>query len=107
MAVIWVQTLKRLSGNQVLYGETGYNSDTGLSMWPFPNESLIKTKMAAYSNSGVSGARGFCTGTSKDGTTQTLTKYIWEYLGNQLPSDIYGSANIAKPTGVKAVVISD
>ncbi|MEN6474575.1 MAG: hypothetical protein ABFD81_11225 [Syntrophaceae bacterium] len=100
-----VKTLVGKSGT--LYGETGYNSDTGLSMWPFPNESLIKTKMAAYSNSGVSGARGFCTGTSKDGTTQTLTKYIWEYLGNQLPSDIYGSANIAKPTGVKAVVISD
>ena len=58
-------------------------------MWPFPNEDLIKTKMAAYNNHGVSGARGFCTGTSIDGTAQTLTKYIWEYLGNQIPSSIY------------------
>lgn len=23
---------------------------------------------------------------------QTLTKYIWEYLGNQIPAEIYGSS---------------
>lgn len=75
-----------------LHGETGYATSTGTSMWPFPNEALIKTKLAAYSNGGLSGARGFCTGTSLDGSAQTLTKYIWEYLGNQIPADIYGSS---------------
>jgi hypothetical protein len=73
-----------------LWGEAGYATVTSTPMWPFPHEDLFKTKMAAYSSGGVSGARGFCAGASKDGSTQTLTKYIWEYLGNQIPSDIYG-----------------
>ncbi|MFH0865893.1 MAG: Ig domain-containing protein [Bacteroidota bacterium] len=67
-----------------LWGETGYNTDTGVSMWPFPNEDIIRTNMKAYSGGGVSGNRGFCA----DGTT--LTKYIWEYLGNTIPPEIYG-----------------
>lgn len=75
-----------------LWGETGYDTDTEESMWPFPNESLIKTKMAAYSGGGVSGARGFAaSGTRLDGGALTLTSYIWEYLGNQIPCSIYGN----------------
>ena len=74
-------------------------------MWPFPNEALIKSKMAAYSNStyGLTGNRGFCTGTSKDGSAQTLTKYIWEYLGNRIPSSIYGLAS-SPPAGLNQVL---
>lgn len=77
-----------------LWGDTGYDAETETSMWPFPNEDLIKTKMAAYSSGGVSGARGFAaTGTQLNGVDpKTLTSYIWEYLGNQIPSDIYGSS---------------
>lgn len=86
-----------------LYDDTGYNTDTGTSMWPFPNEDLIKTKMAAYSGGGVSGARGFCTGTSLDGSAQTLTKYIWEYLGNQIPADIYGTTATRGTAGAVTV----
>ncbi len=67
-----------------LWGEAGYNTDTGVSMWPFPNEDLIRSKMKAYDEGGVSGDRGFCA----EGTT--LTRYIWEYLGNTIPSSIYG-----------------
>lgn len=86
-----------------VYGEPGYDTDTGVWLWPFPNENLMKTKMAAYSNGGVSGARGFCTGTAMNGAPQTLTRYIWEYLGNQIPSDIY-SGDItppARPSGFR------
>jgi MYXO-CTERM domain-containing protein len=50
--------------------------------------------MAGYAGGGAAGARGFCAGTSQDGTPQTLTKYIWEYLGNPIPAEIYGCANI-------------
>jgi hypothetical protein len=87
-----------------LWGESGYNllqdgtnGQALVAMWPFPNENLIKAKMSAYSNHGVNGARGFCTGNSKDGSPQTLTKYIWEYLGNQIPSNIYGSSRPNAP----------
>jgi hypothetical protein len=90
-----VLTLVGTSGT--LWGETGYNTDTGVSMWPFPNEELIRSKLKAYSNFGVSGNRGFCA----DGTT--LTKYIWEYLGNPIPPEIYG---INSPTNLSVSVVS-
>jgi hypothetical protein len=55
---------------------------------------LIKEKMAAYTYTDdtgtVTGARGFCAGTSLGGYPQTLTRYIWEYLGNEIPATIYG-----------------
>ncbi|MCX7926584.1 MAG: putative Ig domain-containing protein, partial [Candidatus Omnitrophica bacterium] len=47
--------------------------------------------MRQYNLHGVNGQRGFCA----DG--QTLTKYIWEYLGNTMPSDIYGGATDTTP----------
>jgi len=82
-----VKTLLGVSGT--LWGESGYNIDTGVSMWPFPYEGLIQAKMKAYSGGGVSGDRGFCA----NGTT--LTKYIWEYLGNAMPVEIYNAPELA------------
>ncbi|MGH7437655.1 MAG: putative Ig domain-containing protein [Polyangiaceae bacterium] len=73
-----------------LWGDPGYDTITADPLWPFPNEAVIKADMAGYTGSGAAGARGFTTGNSKDGTPQTLTKYIWEYLGNQIPPEIYG-----------------
>lgn len=77
-----------------LWGETGYNTATNVSMWPFPNEDLIKTKMAAYTATGVTGARGFCaSGKQLNGVDDiTLTSYVWEYLGNEMPAEIYGKS---------------
>lgn len=95
--------LYKIGTSGTFYGDSGYNTVTTESLWPWPYESRIKTDMAAYSYTGaiypsgtdtLSGARGFCTGTSIDGSSQTLTKYIWEYLGNQIPSEIYGPSTI-------------
>lgn len=85
-----------------LYGETGYNTDTEVSMWPFPNEDLIKTKMAAYEYEGVVSTRGFCSPENQlNGTDEiTLTSYIWEYLGNEMPADIYGESEPEEPATV-------
>jgi hypothetical protein len=74
-----------------LYGEDGWDQLTTQPLWPFPNEDQIRKDMAAYNGPGAAGARGFATGTSRDGSPQTLTKYIWEYLGNQIPAEIYGT----------------
>jgi len=73
-----------------LWGEKDYDTITSTQLWPFPNEAVIKADMASYSGAGAKGARGFATGTSIDGSPQTLTKYVWEYLGNQIPPDVYG-----------------
>lgn len=74
---------KMIGKNGTLWGELDYNTEQG-NMWPFPIEDLIRTQMKAYNLSGVNGDRGFCV------NGQTLTKYIWEYLGNSIPDDIYG-----------------
>ena len=59
------------------YGDPGYNTLTTVSLWPWPNEDRIKNDFS------LSSKRGFCA----DG--MTLTKYIWEYLGNKMPEDLY------------------
>lgn len=82
--------LKKIGTDGTLYGETGYATVTNNDLWPFPNEDLIRTKMAAYEYDDggggapeITGDRGFCA------SGETLTKYIWEYLGNTIPCSIY------------------
>lgn len=85
--------LKKLGVSGKNYDETGWNTITDDNLWPFPNEAKIKELMSTTVD-GVSGIYGFTAGTSKDGSPQTLTKYIWEYLGNQIPAEIYGSISV-------------
>ena len=88
--------LKKIGASGTLWGETGYNTVTTENLWPFPHEDKIKANMSTYNLHGVNGARGFCaTGKQLDGINNiTLTSYIWEYLGNKMPTDIYGNAGI-------------
>ena len=81
------------------YGDSGYNTLTANALWPYPNENRIKSDFSSVNG----GARGFCTGTSLDGSAQTLTKYIWEYLGNVIPSEIYSGGGISPPTSLRIV----
>ncbi|MEI2781094.1 MAG: DUF1565 domain-containing protein [Candidatus Competibacter sp.] len=60
------------------YGETGYDTPTTTTLWPWPNESRIKMELCASSN------RGFCLASS-------LSAYVWDILGNPMPSDIGGT----------------
>lgn len=87
-ADIGANCLKMVGAPGTLWGDPGYDAEQSASMWPFPNEDLIKAKMA-HTATGITGQRGFCSGNSLDGSPQTLTKYIWEYLGNQIPPEIY------------------
>jgi MYXO-CTERM domain-containing protein len=89
-----------------LWGDPGYDTITAEPLWPFPNEGVIRSDMASYVGPGGAGARGFTAGTSLDGSPQTLTKYIWEYLGNQIPPDVYGFHIVTDslPSGTVALV---
>lgn len=82
------------------FGESGFDDETSTFMWPFPHEDIIKENMANYSYSGargnVTGARGFTIYTSPFGSPGTLTSYIWEYLGNEIPCDIYNTCDCTK-----------
>jgi len=91
---VGAEIVKRYGTDGTLHGVSGYNTLTANNLWPFPNEAAIRTNMRAYNrvdeydsitpNTAIDGARGFC----EDG--QTLTKYIWESLGNTIPDSIYG-----------------
>lgn len=123
---------KQYGKTGTMYGEAGYNllqdgtnGQADVNLWPFPNEDLIKNKMQEYSYTGpfcaspgalcssggsatLSGNRGFASATAKqlDGTSDvTLTSYIWESLGNQMPADIYGDDIIAptSPSGLNVL----
>ena len=75
------------------YGQTDYNNLTTDNLWPYPYESNIKAFFSAATGAAATPTRGFCTGTSVDGSAQTLTKYIWEYAvggsQTQIPGGIY------------------
>lgn len=47
-------------------------------LWPWPHEAIIKRDMCAGTTT------GWCA------TNKSLTRYIWEYLGNSCPVDICG-----------------
>jgi PKD repeat protein len=89
---IGAEITKRLGAAGTLYGETGWNTVTGEALWPFPNEDVIRAQMRTYTAHSVNGARGFCA----DNTT--LTGYVWGYLGNTMPAEIYGGTANKAPT---------
>ena len=94
------QVVYKVGAAGTLYGEAGFNTVTSNALWPWPNEDRIKSDLASVSG----GARGFATGTSRDGSSQTLTKYIWEYLGNQIPADIY--SDVSAPNNLSIVSVT-
>jgi hypothetical protein len=57
-----------------LVGDAGWNLDTGVNLWPWPNEVRLKKEMCT--DAGIT--RGFCAAAS-------LSNYIWGYLGNASP----------------------
>jgi len=71
---IGANIVTRIGTAGTLQGEAGWNTDTGVGLWPFPNEARIMKEMCT--DAGVT--RGFCSDTS-------LTNYIMNYLGNGNP----------------------
>lgn len=69
------------------HGEPGFNEFTSAPLWPWPNEERIKTEMCE--KTGVT--RGFC-------QAKSLTHYIWEYMGNPLPSSPYAPSTVPAET---------
>ena len=77
-ADIGATALTLVGTSETIWGETGYDTDTGEDMWPFPNEDLIKTKMSTYARDSSDGKRGFCANTANANTDTgyvTLTSY--------------------------------
>jgi hypothetical protein len=80
------------------YGEMGHDQKTNVALWPWPYEDVIKSVFAeanpapsTATPSSNTSARGFASaGNDVFGKPLTLTRYIWQYLGNKIPAEIYG-----------------
>lgn len=91
-ADIGANILYRYGVDNTRHGEVGFNTLTNTPLWPYPNEARIKTEMSTgLDANGNPNTRGFCAASKQlDGTSDTtLTSYIWEMLGNQIPAEIY------------------
>jgi hypothetical protein len=84
-ADIGANLLYRYGADGTRFGDASYNTLAATSLWPWPNEDRIKRDMCANTT------RGFCSTGQRLGNLGpvTLTTYIWEYLGNPIPSGIY------------------
>ncbi len=106
--------VKRYGKSGALWGEEGYDQLTAEPLWPWPYESHIKT-IFAEANPPPAGAvpstndtaRGFASATDAYGKPQTLTRYVWQYLGNPIPADVYGggAGQLTAPTGLTVILV--
>jgi hypothetical protein len=81
--------LYRIGTPGTLWGDAGYDTLTSIALWPWDDEAVIKSDMAAYTGQGASGTRGFAApDNGLYGGPITLTSYIWESLGNACPADV-------------------
>jgi hypothetical protein len=97
---IGANILKRIGHDGDFNGDTGWNTETTTDLWPWPYEDWVKAELAAMPStlgglSMPSPTRGVAAaGNDAYGQPITLTRYIWQSLGNQIPADIYGSTAV-------------
>ena len=75
-ARIGAHLVNRVGVSGTLFGDTGFSDVTATSLWPWPNEARIRADMCIPALP----VRGWCAGSA------SLTSYIWNYLGNGVPS---------------------
>lgn len=94
---IGADVTQRYGVSGTLWGEPGFDQRTSEALWPWPHEDTIKT-VFAEANIPPAGnvpstndtLRGFCAqGLDRFGNPHTLTRYVWQYLGNKIPDSIY------------------
>ena len=107
-----VMTFKGKSGT--LYGETDFDSETQIPMWPFPLQDIIHQKFSQYQYEGptytgygsywsrtegetatLNGNRGFAV------SGETLTHYIWGYLGSHVPPMELSAVSLADSNAMR------
>lgn len=98
---IGANILKRIGHDGDFWGDSGWDQEQSENLWPWPLEDWVKSQMASMPQS-INGiemptpTRGFASPIAKqlDGASDvTLTSYIWESLGNQIPCEVYGTCS--------------
>jgi hypothetical protein len=76
--------LKRVGHDGDFWGDSGWDTEQSENLWPWPYEDWVKAELASMpatinGQAMPSPTRGVCA------PGQTLTNYIWGYLGNTIP----------------------
>lgn len=89
--------MKKYGTSGSLFYQSGWDSLTTENLWPWYGEDVIKAVFSERNDPPLKSTpvkndtkRGFCAAKGKFGQPQTLTKYVWEYLGYEIPKEIYG-----------------
>ncbi len=93
--------LKRFGASGTVWGEPGYDLPTSEDLWPWPYEDQLKA-VFAEANTALPGntpasnitVRGFTAATDPYGQPQTLTRYVWQFLGQRIPDAVYKGAAV-------------
>ncbi len=93
---IGARMLQRFGQSGARWGEAGFDQLTNQALWPWPYEDDIKrvfaepnTPLAGNTPASNNTVRGFTVATDAFGQPMTLTRYIWQYLGQPIPANIY------------------
>jgi hypothetical protein len=100
---IGAQILFKLGRSGTVWDEPGFDELGTESLWPWPYEDELKavfaeTNVPAAGNTPSSNntIRGLTVATDAYGKPMTLTRYIWQYLGNEIPAGIYTPDSVFK-----------
>jgi hypothetical protein len=87
-ARIGAQLMLMLGRSGSFYGESGYDAETTIPMWPLPIEAAAHSHFKQFTfagtdrnggTAGIQGERGFAV------EGETLSNYVWSYLGETVP----------------------
>lgn len=96
--------VKRYGVSGTLHGETGYDQLTSEDLWPFPYQQRIHNLFAepdgSLSMPSNDTQRGFAA------PSTTLTKYIWEFLGNADPN-ASDTSDTTRPSVISAAALNE
>ncbi|MEP7155921.1 MAG: hypothetical protein ABI905_09110 [Betaproteobacteria bacterium] len=94
------------------WGQAGYDQITSVDLWPWPYQDTIKTVFQEANNvpAGNSPAtnstfRGFAsTSPTLFGGANTLTSYVWEYLGTPCPPTVCVTYTVTPSSGANGTI---
>jgi hypothetical protein len=92
--------LKRVGRSGTVWDEPGFDETTAQDLWPWPYEDELKavfaepnTPLAGNTPATNDTVRGFTVATDAFGRPMTLTRYVWQFLGTEIPASIYANAD--------------
>ena len=80
-------------GATILFATVNGSTEAGTHLWPWPGEDRWKTDLCDAGNPTDRSGEGLC------GSGVSITTYVWNAMGNTIPSSIYGDSSPSSSSG--------